>query len=217
MRSKKRTFLHLGKLASLAEMRPVWNRFQTLCRYNLIVYLSLKIRLRFIDGDNWACLLYWRARAPWSHQIHRPLYLVTLHPHHRANQLAIKPQIGHHPSAKQPSGRAKTQTRNPFYIPSNLFCAWVSYVESDAWTNCGQLACHLPELWSKWNFERNYKIHISETSIFTKFTFLKSQNQGNFWIKSGFYPSVLKWIFQVSFSAHRLLRSVLRITKLVPP
>ena len=47
-----------------------------------------------------------------------------------------------------------------------------------------------------------HKIHISEISICTKFTLLKShisqnshfwniQNQGNFWEKSGFCPSVL--------------------------
>ena len=33
-----------------------------------------------------------------------------------------------------------------------------------------------------------HKIHIFEISIFTKFTFLKYQNQGFFWIKSGFLP-----------------------------
>ena len=33
-----------------------------------------------------------------------------------------------------------------------------------------------------------YKIHLSEISFFTKFTFLKYQSQGNCWIKSGFLP-----------------------------
>ena len=33
-----------------------------------------------------------------------------------------------------------------------------------------------------------HKIHISEISFVPKFTFLKYQNQGNSWIKSGFLP-----------------------------
>ena len=33
-----------------------------------------------------------------------------------------------------------------------------------------------------------YKIHLSEISFFTKFTFLKYQIQGNFWVKIGFLP-----------------------------